>query len=228
MLRALRAGLHGAGAARERGLHARPGGEPLHDGLARLELHLARVALPRPDRAAGRRAADDRRRVPPALAADHAAGVPPRADRRVDRRDDRGDGARPGAAGADAAARPAGGGRGGRPLPLDAAPGDADRDAGAVRPRSGPGAGAGDRCGRPLRAGAVVLRERIHVALPARPAHAVGAPAGRRAAPGPRDLRRDRAAARNRGARRGRAEPAAGRERRGGRRRSATARSATR
>ena len=39
--------------------------------------------LPRPDRADGRRPADDRRRLPSPLAHDHAAGVPPREHRRL-------------------------------------------------------------------------------------------------------------------------------------------------
>ena len=42
----------------------------------------------------GRRAADDRRRLPPALAADHAARLPPRADRGLPRRDGGGGAAR--------------------------------------------------------------------------------------------------------------------------------------
>ena len=45
-------------------------------------LPLARRRVRRPDPAARRRPAHDRRRLPPPLAADHAAGVPPRADRR--------------------------------------------------------------------------------------------------------------------------------------------------
>ena len=83
-LRALRARLHAAAVPRQRRLHARAGGQPLHHRLPRRQLHLARIALPRPDRADGRRAADDRRRLPPALAPDRcspaftASGSPPR------------------------------------------------------------------------------------------------------------------------------------------------------
>ena len=68
-----------------------PGRQPLHDGLARVQLPLARIALPRPDRPDGRRPADDRRRLPPPFAADHAPGLPPRAHRGVGRRGRRGD-----------------------------------------------------------------------------------------------------------------------------------------
>ena len=57
----------------ERRVHARAGGQPLHHRLPRLQLPVARLALPRPDRPDGRRAAHDRRRVPPPLAPDHAA-----------------------------------------------------------------------------------------------------------------------------------------------------------
>ena len=45
----------------------------LHHRLPRLQLPLARIALSRPDRPARRRAADHRRPLPPALAADHAS-----------------------------------------------------------------------------------------------------------------------------------------------------------
>ena len=71
-----------------------PGGQPLHHRLPRLQLPLARGPLPRPDRPDGRRAADDRRRLPPPLAADHAAGLPPRAPRGLGRGDRGGDRAR--------------------------------------------------------------------------------------------------------------------------------------
>ena len=47
------------------------------------ELPLARRRHGRPDPAARRRPPDDRRRLPPARAPDHAAGLPPRADRRA-------------------------------------------------------------------------------------------------------------------------------------------------
>ena len=67
-------------------------------GLPRLELPLAGGALPRPDRADGRRAADDRRGLSPQLPADHAAGISPRAPRGVGRDGDGGDRARAGRA----------------------------------------------------------------------------------------------------------------------------------
>ena len=87
-------------------------------------------ALRRPDPAARRRAADDRRRLPPPLAADHAAGVPPRADRRGARHDGGGDRAR-----ASAPWRP-----GDRVdlYALGARARAARRDARAVRPRPRP------------------------------------------------------------------------------------------
>ena len=69
-----------------RGLRARPGGEPLHHRVARLELPLARRLDGRPDPAARRRPADHRRGLPPARPANHAAGLPPRAAGRVRRR----------------------------------------------------------------------------------------------------------------------------------------------
>ena len=81
-LRAPRPGVQPAHPLHARRLHARAGGQPPHPRVPRERLHLARRVLPRPDPAARRRAADHRRRVPPPLAADHAAGVPPRADRR--------------------------------------------------------------------------------------------------------------------------------------------------
>ena len=110
--------------------------------------------LRRPDPAARRRPADDRRRLPPAGAADHAAGVPPRADRGRNRRDGRGGRPR---------ARPLAAGRGRRPLPLGAQPRDAGRDASPARPRSRRRRHRRPR-GRRVRARAVVLRHRFRAA----------------------------------------------------------------
>ena len=62
-------------------LHARPGGQPPHAGLPRRTTSVARGPHGRPHPAARRRPADDRRRLPPPLAPDHAARLPPRADR---------------------------------------------------------------------------------------------------------------------------------------------------
>ena len=53
------------------------------------ELPLARVELRRPDPAARRRPADDRRRLPRPRPGDHDAGLPPRAGRRLGRGDGR-------------------------------------------------------------------------------------------------------------------------------------------
>ena len=80
-VQALRARVHAADLPRQRRVHDRPRGQPLHDRLARLELQLARGPHGRPHAAAGRRPADDRRRLPPPLAADHAPRLPPRGDR---------------------------------------------------------------------------------------------------------------------------------------------------
>ena len=88
-----------------------------------------REGVRRPDPAAGRRAADDRRRLSPARAADHAAGVPPRLDRGLGRLHGPGVPARARAV----AAR----GRG-RHVPLDPRARDADRDARAARARPRP------------------------------------------------------------------------------------------
>ena len=73
-------------------LHARPRGEHVRHGPAPREVPLARVELRRPDPAPRRRAPDDRRRVPRPRAADHDAGVSPRAHHRVGRGDVRGGG----------------------------------------------------------------------------------------------------------------------------------------
>ena len=126
-LRALRPGLHAAAVPRQRRVHARARGQPLHHRLPRLQLHLARRALPRPDRPDGRRAADDRRRLPPPLAPDHAARLPPRAHRRLGRRDRA---RRPTARSTQLDAR-----RDDRPVRVDAPPRAARGDARAVRPR---------------------------------------------------------------------------------------------
>ena len=63
-------------------LHARPRGQPLRHRRPPGELPLARVELRRPDPAARRRPADDRRRLPRPRPGDHDAGLPPRAGRR--------------------------------------------------------------------------------------------------------------------------------------------------
>src|SRR5829696_8095533 len=110
-LPALRADLHPPRPARTRGLHARARGQPLRHRLPRRPLPLARGLAGRPDPVPGRRAADDRRSRPPAGPADHAAGLPPGAHRRVGRHDARRD--RPGDG--VLAAR-----RDGRPLRVDA------------------------------------------------------------------------------------------------------------
>ena len=81
-LRAPRPGLLAADPQRAQRLHARAGGEPLHARLPRRPLPLARRRLRRPDPAARRRDAHDRRRLPQAVAPDHAPGLPPRARRR--------------------------------------------------------------------------------------------------------------------------------------------------
>ena len=121
LLRALRPDLHAAAVPRQRRVHARTRAANHYiTGLARLQLRMARRALPRPDRPDGRRAADDRRRLPPALAADHAAGVPPRAHRRLGRGDRAGDRAL--RSGSCSRAR-------GGPLRVDPAPGAAGGDA---------------------------------------------------------------------------------------------------
>ena len=52
-LRALRAGVHDARVPRQHRVHDRARGQPLHDGLAREQLQLARGPHGRPDRAAG-------------------------------------------------------------------------------------------------------------------------------------------------------------------------------
>ena len=157
-LRRVRPDLQPAAAAHAGRLHARPGGQPLRHRRPPGELPLARVELRRPDPAARRRPADDRRRLPRPRPGDHDAGLPPRADRRLGR----GDGDRGGAGDRGAAGR-----RGRRHLRLDAPPGDADRDAGAARARPRRG-GQGRRRGRALRAGARLLRDRLPAAAPAR------------------------------------------------------------
>ena len=88
-LRALRARLHACGS-----FHGQQsscsGRRPTTTSLSPTRPTSAgATAAWRPDAAAGRRAADHRRRLPPPLAPDHAARVPPRADRRVTRHDAR-------------------------------------------------------------------------------------------------------------------------------------------
>ncbi|MCW2952889.1 MAG: hypothetical protein JWQ48_2059 [Conexibacter sp.] len=119
-LPALRPDLQHARLPRARRLHARPGGQPLRHRLPRRQLRVARRQLRRPDPAARGRAADDRRRVSSPRPADHAAGLPPRADRCGHRDDRAGDAARA----RRVAARP-----GRRPLPLGARARAARRDA---------------------------------------------------------------------------------------------------
>ena len=188
-----------------RGVHARPGGEPPHPGLARVRLHLARRRLRRPDPAARRRPADDRRRVPPPLAQDHAARVPPRADRRRAGRDGDRDRAR---------GRAVAGGRPDRPVRMGEGARAARRDARAVRPRPGPPPGWA-RPGARVRARARLLRARLLAAGAARPAHAVGGADRRAPAPRRADLLRDRPPPGERRARRRPALAAARRGRRG-------------
>ena len=176
-LRRVRADLQHAAAPHQGRLHARPGGQPLRHRRPPGELPLARVELRRPDPAARRRPADDRRRLPRPRPGDHAARLPPRAGRGLDRGD-------------------AGRGRGGdrRPPPrhrgrrlrLDAPAGDADRDAGAARPRPRRRR-QGRRRGGPLRGGARLLRHRLRPAPAARPRLALAPPDGL-----PRRPRRDR------------------------------------
>ena len=103
--------------------------------------------LPRPDRADGRRPADDRRGLPPPLAADHAARLPPRAARQAGRHDRRGDRRR---------ARRAGAGR-----PSTSTPGRAGWRCGSRCARCSASTptrdGARDRRRRAVRGGARVL-----------------------------------------------------------------------
>ena len=128
--RDVRPGVHAAAAVPAGRVRARPGGEPLHHRLARVELPLARRLDGRPDPAARRRPADHRRRLPPARAPDHAAGVPPRAARRVDCGSwSRRPSGRPGRLAPGHAARP---------VRVDAQARAARGDAGAVRLRPGP------------------------------------------------------------------------------------------
>ena len=88
-LRRVRADLQHAPAAHPGRLHARPGGQPLRHRRPPGELPLARVELRRPDPAARRRPADDRRRLPRPRPGDHAARLPPRAGRGLGGGDDR-------------------------------------------------------------------------------------------------------------------------------------------
>ena len=154
--RALRTCLLDAPDVRAGGVRARAGGEPLHDRLGSVELPLARRWDGGPDPAARRWAAHHRRRLPPARAPDHAAGVPPRADRRC--HGDHGGGAR--ARARTLARRPAT-----RPVRLDPQAGAADRDARPVRLR--PCARTGD--GGAIRAGAGLLGARVRGADASRP-----------------------------------------------------------
>ena len=143
-LRRIRPDLHPAAAPHPGRVHARPGGEPLRHRLPSGELPLARVELRRPDPAARRRPADDRRRLPRPRAQDDDARLPPRAGRGFGRGDDRR---------GQAGDRPPRRGRGRRRLRVDARPRDADRDAGTARPRSRRGRQRRGRR-RALRAGA--------------------------------------------------------------------------
>ena len=87
-LRALRPDLQHADPLRAHRVHDRAGGEPLHHGLASAQLPLARGQLRRPDPAARRRPADDRRRLSRPRPPDHDARLPSRADRGGGRGDD--------------------------------------------------------------------------------------------------------------------------------------------
>ena len=82
-LRGARADLQRPPPAQPGDLHARAGGEPLRHRRPPGELPLARVELRRPDPAARRRPADDRRRLPRPRPRDHDAGLPPRAGGRL-------------------------------------------------------------------------------------------------------------------------------------------------
>ena len=189
----VRARLLDAHPARLGHLHARTRGQPLHPRRERGELPLARRGLRRPDPPARRRDAHDRRRLPPACPADHAARLPPRPPRGHDRDDGARDRAR---------ARRLVAGERGRRLPLDARAGPADRHARPVRLR--PRARQPRlRHRRGVRAGALVLRARLLPAEPARAGDAVEAHAPRAGAARPGDLRRDRPAARRGRLRRG-------------------------
>ena len=135
-----------------------PGGQPLRHRRPPGELPLARVELRRPDPAARRRPADDRRRLPRPRAGDHDARLPSRAGRGLDRGDGR--------------PRPTRRSRRSRPArsstsTTGCAPGDADRDAGAARARPRRGR-QGRRRGRALRARARLLRDRLRPAAAAR------------------------------------------------------------
>ena len=167
-VQALRARVHDADLPRQRRVHDRPRGQPLHDCFSRLQFLLARRPHGRPHAAAGRRPVDDRRRLPPSLAPDHAPRLPLRGDPRGARDDGSRDRPR---------ARRMGGRRPDRPLLRDPATRATDRDAGAVRARP-------RRCRRPhrrrpeLRAGARLLVTRLLPAGAPGPAHPVRADAG--------------------------------------------------
>ena len=151
----------------QRRVHARPGGQPPHARLARVRLHVARRRVRRPDPAARRRPADDRRRVPPPLAPDHAARLPPRADRRRAR--------------ARWTPRSSGRSRRGAPATridlyaLGAPARAAHRDARAVRARPRRARRDGLDPAREFERALGLLRRGLLPAGPARPAHAVGA-----------------------------------------------------
>ena len=165
-------------------------------------LPLARRRLRRPDPAARRRAAHDRRRLPPPVAPDHAARLPPRADRAAARGVMEEEIER--ALGAVAATGRA------RPLRLDARAGAADRDARAVRASTPTARRGGLDPAREFERALGFYGARVLAAGPARAAHAVGARCRRARPARPPDLRaRSRAAARTRRARRGRALAAA-------------------
>ena len=186
-----------------------PGRQPLHHSSPTPSNFTWREgALPRPDRADGRRAADDRRRLPPPLAADHAAGVPPRAARRVGRRRSS---RRPTRAleqlsrgrRASTCTR----GRAGSRCGSRCARCSASTPTASARARSTPPACSSRRSS--------FYSTDVLPARAARPAHAVGAHAAGRAHARHADLRGDLRAPRHRRARRGHPQPAARRAGRG-------------
>ena len=182
-VRDLRAGVRDAPALPAGRLRAGPGGQPLHHGLERVQLPLARRLDGRPDPAARRRPADHRRGLPPARPADHAAGVPSRAAARVHLDHGRGDGAGPG--GMAARAR-------GQPVHVDAPAGAAGGDAGAVRVRPGPRRTRPPH-GRGLRGDARLLGQGLRGADAARPGLALAGDEPLAAGARPGHLRGDRA-----------------------------------
>ena len=178
-------------------------------------------ALPRPDRPDGRRPADDRRRLPPPLAADHAAGLPPRAHRGLGGRDRGGDrDARSSSSRAGATRSTCTRGRGGSRCAWRCARCSAlDPDGAAAR--------SIDAAGLFEEALAFYASDYLLRVFRGR-AHPVGADAAGGAQARHADLRRDLPPARDRRARRGHPQPAARRRTTRTATRSATCRSATR